>query len=1732
MNMKTTTTLKRSLLANWLSVSDTGGPNQLCKSILTTCFLLFTAIGFAQIWTNPITGTNPGNTSPYTTGQTVTPNVTVGGIVRGSGLSSATGNNRYNAQGYSTSSTFNAANNEYFEFTITPAAGYEIDFTSFVYTGQASGTGPASFTFRSSIDNYAAGIGSPIATGATIVLSAAAYQNRTAATTFRLYGWDSSNTTGTYSIDDFTFNGSVCLRPSISVQPTASQALCAGSALNLSVTAANATSYQWKKGGVNIPSATASTYSIASVVTGDAATYTVDVINSCQTITSNNAVVTVSAHPTATGGGSTSTCSNQAVVISGMTAANGTISWSENGTGSITAGGTTAAPTYTPGAGESGTVTLTMTVANLPCTAATANYTINVSAVSTAVAGSAFNACASAINIPITTGASATNGSILWTSNGTGTIANPTSINTATYTPGVGEASTVTFTLTTTATSPCINPTSNKVMTLVQPPTASAGGSATICTTQTAVVSGASSSNGTIAWTENGLGSITSGSATLTPTYTPAAGDAGNAVTLTMTVTNATCGSVQAFYTVNVVGAATAAAGTPITMCANEIATTIGTGATATNNSGVTWTSNGTGSIGNANSLNGATYTPGIGETGNVTLTLTATGNTPCGNAANNKTLTIRAVPVATGAIICQGQPSVALTSATVCPSGSALTAGPNLAGGGANLTGIGNTAWVSGNVNNIVSDNNSYATVVLANSSAISNYLRSNTHGFTIPANATIGGIQVAMSKFATNTLGATRVRDNDLKLVKAGTVVGSNKGNLGVDWPTSEAVSNYGGVADLWGTTWTAADINNANFGIAVSLLNATGVGSSYTASIDYIRITVTYTVPGDLHWYTVSSGGTSLGTGSSFDPVGVAGSGLANTNTPGMTTYYVECSTVAGCRTPVTFTINALPTVSFSGLAASYCGTPASIVLTGNHAPSGTFSGAGITDNGNGTATFNPSVAGSGPHNIIYSYTDGNTCVNTDTQSVTVIAPDTYYADADGDGFGNPSVTEQNCTGPSAGFVANNSDCDDTTIHYLDADGDGFGSTTMVACGGVLNNTDCNDAVLNYSDVDGDGFGSDTFVNCGGVLNSDDCDDNAIQYLDADADGFGSSTQVACGVTNNTDCDDAVLNYTDVDGDGFGSDTFIACGGVLNSDDCDDNVLLYSDADGDGFGSDTLVACGGVSNTLDCDDNAIQYLDNDGDGFGSTTQVACGVLNNTDCDDSDNTKNTTFPFYADADGDSYGAGSLVSVCAVDALTPPTGYSLNNTDCNDADNTIYQSGTLYVDADSDGYSSNVSQVVCYGASIPSGYVAAPTVLDCNDTVSAINPGHAEVLYNGIDDNCDGNLDEGNHLTTTLLPGSCGSTLASIGSLIGITTVAGHPITGYRIRVTNGAEVQILEKNVPHFTMPEFPSYAYATTYTVEIELQRAGVWLGYYGSSCQVSTPAVLAEGGAASVSPSQCGATLEKINTLIATTSLQGITGYRFRITNLTDPFGPNAVQVLDRTQNWFSLQMLTRYNYGTTYRIEVAVKSTGTYGGYGSPCEVNSPASPTLTNYCGATVPSKTTAVAASSLAGITQYRFQITRQLDNASSTIDRSVNWFNFNMVPALIYTQGALYSVRVAVMTSGTWSPFGDACEVTAPNAAKGVPATSTETQAQTEFKVAAYPNPFTADFNIDVTTSSHETVAIKVYDMLGKLVESRTVNASELNMEKVGAQYPSGVYNVIVSQDGTVKTLRVIKR
>lgn len=170
-------------------------------------------------------------------------------------------------------------------------------------------------------------------------------------------------------------------------------------------------------------------------------------------------------------------------------------------------------------------------------------------------------------------------------------------------------------------------------------------------------------------------------------------------------------------------------------------------------------------------------------------------------------------------------------------------SSGPNSGGTFGTIT-VGFYPWY--NVSNAGAPDNVYAVMPYSSGGPLteSYQLKATNFGFAIPSGATIDGIVVEIEKKCSNA--AYSSKDKTVSLVKGGSVSGSNKASASV-WPTSDTYSTYGGATDLWGLTWTDANINSSDFGVVLSVqCNATGK-SSVTHYVDHIRITVYYTEGG---------------------------------------------------------------------------------------------------------------------------------------------------------------------------------------------------------------------------------------------------------------------------------------------------------------------------------------------------------------------------------------------------------------------------------------------------------------------------------------------------------------------------------------------------------------------------------------------------------------------------------------------------------------------------------------------------------------------------------------------------------------------------------------------------------------------------------------------------------------------------------------------------------------------
>lgn len=148
--------------------------------------------------------------------------------------------------------------------------------------------------------------------------------------------------------------------------------------------------------------------------------------------------------------------------------------------------------------------------------------------------------------------------------------------------------------------------------------------------------------------------------------------------------------------------------------------------------------------------------------------------------------------------------------------------------------TAVNETGWLS--ENQALTDNDTGATFSLFGA-GLTDTLDLSDFNFAIPALAEIIGIEVEIQHADSSP---DKVSDAQVQLLKAGSPVGTDKGTDTFIGGTSFQTRNYGGAADLWGTTWTAAEINASGFGVR---LVYEAIAGPTTASVDVAKITVTY-------------------------------------------------------------------------------------------------------------------------------------------------------------------------------------------------------------------------------------------------------------------------------------------------------------------------------------------------------------------------------------------------------------------------------------------------------------------------------------------------------------------------------------------------------------------------------------------------------------------------------------------------------------------------------------------------------------------------------------------------------------------------------------------------------------------------------------------------------------------------------------------------------------------------
>ena len=662
-------------------------------------------------------------------------------------------------------------------------------------------------------------------------------------------------------------------------------------------------------------------------------------------------------------------------IPAGYTATNGTIVWTTSGDGTFTNGNTTT-PTYTYGTNDKavgGTKTLTMTVSNAACTPATATFalTIDPAPVATAGATSTAHACITDGQYDIPSGYASANGTISWSSTGDGAFISGGNTPTPTYFFGSNDQTTgglIILTMTVTGAAACPPASATFALIIDQQPTATPGSTttATACgfNSSYTVPAGYTATNGAISWSTSGDGTFTNGTRA-TPTYVFGPNDktTGEVITLTMSVTNAGCGSAITTFTLTINPAtATAGATSSATVCASSNTYTI-SGYTAAHGT-ISWSTTGDGTFTSGTTAS-PTYHFGPNDRstgGLITLTMSVT-NGPCVPTASFN-LTISPTPSAT---------TGSTTSARVCASVNTYTipAGYTSTHGTISWSSSGDGSFTSGATT--TTPTYTFGTNDIANGGAITLTMSVNDAPCT-PATASF---VLTIDQIPAATAGPTAT-DRVCATTAAYTIPsGYSSANGTISWSTSGDGTFTSGANTLT-PTYTFGLNDRSTGGVIVLTMAVTGVGvcppatTTFALTIDPSPIatpgtTASATVCASASSYTIPVGYTSANGAISWS---TSGDGTftsgATTTTPTYTfgisdianggvitlTMTVSNPTCIAATTSFSLTIDQVPTTATAGIIQNICGL-SSGPLGGNTPTVGTGLWAQIS--GAGTTTF---------------------------------------------------------------------------------------------------------------------------------------------------------------------------------------------------------------------------------------------------------------------------------------------------------------------------------------------------------------------------------------------------------------------------------------------------------------------------------------------------------------------------------------------------------------------------------------------------------------------------------------------------------------------------------------------------------------------------------------------------------------------------------------------------------
>jgi hypothetical protein len=579
-------------------------------------------------------------------------------------------------------------------------------------------------------------------------------------------------------------------------------------------------------------------------------------------------------------------------------------------------------------------------------------------------------------------------------------------------------------------------------------------------------------------------------------------------------------------------------------------------------------------------------------------------------------------------------------------------------------------------------------------------------------------------------------------------------------------------------------------------------------------------------------------------------------------------------------------------------------------------------------------------------------------------------------------------------------------------------------------------------------------------------------------------------------------------------------------------------YADADGDGYGlsTSTLSYCtqpyGYVANSTDCDD-----------AVASINPGASEVCNSADdnCSGAADEGLTFSNYYADADGDGFGAGLPTTTCSV--LAAP--YVTNNTDCNDAN-------------------------------------------------AAVNTAATELCSNAIDDNCNGTVNENcgsengagespataQYVWTNFFPscvtqthtlsGFAASSFSQSICLTGedkwhyftatseaVSIVVGSTANDILLELQSNAGVLLATENAVAGLGGEVLNFSGLTAgqvYKVGVRNYNSALGIGSYTICVKM-----LKRGGCDTGNSPTWSSTLNLCKVFKATWAGSGVQ-YRFTFVG-TSGIALGNTYVKTQNSDYLTLStVVPTIPLGCTYNVTVTTiyniaDASGTLEQVEVPalsaCSITmeQAASTALRAADRCSVGPKFRGAIVASLpwvCGVTNWKWEFT-ELDAGGNAVGIPItyyrgaasNYCNLALVVALQY--GKTYAVRTAPVFTygeGAFGPVQTMCIVGSAGMVleQGSEVNGNATRdmlVANEVNMSLYPNPTHGkDVNINLSEVISDNVQIRVVDAMGRQVWSNRFAVNGVLNTNITFEQPlaNGLYFVEAVFNGETQTQRLM--